>query len=153
MTGRTPEGDAVTEVVLPLFEIAAELEDAAAFITAGTRISPAMWKVLGLIIDGPLTVAEIARRLGNARQSVQRLADIAVESGAAQWQPNPTHKRSHLLALTPSGKAALEELWPRQHKWANAVGGNIGRGDLICLSRYVEEFLTALRDVRMDESK
>lgn len=153
MPGRTPEGDALTDLVLPLFEVAAELEDAATSITNGTRLSPAMWKVLGLIINEPLTVAEIARRLGNARQSVQRLADVAVEAGTAQWQRNPTHKRSQLLALTPVGKAALAKLRPRQHKWANAVGGKIGKEELIDLSRHVEELLTALRAVRRDESQ
>lgn len=153
MPGRTPEGDALTDLVLPLFEVAAELESAAMSITDGTSLSPAMWKVLGLVIDEPLTVAEISRRLGNARQSVQRLANVAVETGAAQWQSNPAHRRSPLLALTPVGKASLAELRPRQHRWANAVGGKMGEEDLQCLSSRAEKLLSALRDVSIDRAQ
>ena len=145
MPGRTPEGDAVTDLVLPVFELAGALERAAASITEDTEITPAMWKVLGLIIDEPLPVAEIAKRLGHARQSVQRLANLAVEMGAAGSRDNPEHERSHLLVLSPGGRTLLATLVPRQHAWANAVGSQVGKEELESLAKLVDDFLHAIR--------
>ncbi|WP_301925618.1 MarR family winged helix-turn-helix transcriptional regulator [Corynebacterium glaucum] len=146
MPGRTPEGDALTNLVMPVFELAAALDNAASSITEGSQITPAMWQVLGLLIDEPLTVAVIARRLGRARQSVQRLANVAVETGIAEWRENPEHKRSQLLALTSHGYAELAALRPRQHKWANAVAVKLGEQDLLHLSQLVKELTEAIRD-------
>lgn len=146
MPGRTPEGEALTGLVMPVFELAAALDKAAGSITEGSEITPAMWQVLGLLIDDPLSVAEIARRLGHARQSVQRLANVAVETGIAEWRENPEHKRSQLLALTEHGYAELAALRPRQHKWANAVAAKLGEQDLLHLSQSVKELTEAIRD-------
>lgn len=146
MPGRTPEGDALTGLVMPVFELAAALDKAAGSITEGSEITPAMWQVLGLLIDDPLSVAEIARRLGHARQSVQRLANVAVETGIAEWRENPEHKRSQLLALTKHGYAELTALRPRQHKWANAVAAKLGEQDLLRLLQSVKELTEAIRD-------
>lgn len=146
MPGRTPEGDALTGLVMPVFELAAALDKAAGSITEGSTITPAMWQVLGLLIDDPLPVAELARRLGRARQSVQRLANVAVETGIAEWRENPEHRRSQLLALTPHGYAELAALRPRQHQWANAVAAKLGEQDLLRLSQSVKELTEAIRD-------
>ena len=145
MSGRTPEGDVVTDLVLPVFELAGALERAAASITEGTEITPAMWKVLGLIIHEPRSVAEIAKRLGHARQSVQRLANLAVEMGAAEWRDNPEHERSHLLLLTPHGRTLLATLALRQHAWANAVGSQVGKQELESLAKLVDDLANAIR--------
>lgn len=147
MPGRTPEGDVLTGLVMPVFELAAALDKAAGSITEGSRITPAMWQVLGLLIDDPLPVAEIARRLGHARQSVQRLANVAVETGIAEWRENPEHKRSQLLALTPHGYAQLATLRPRQHEWANAVAAKLGEDNLVRLAELVDDLLNATREI------
>ena len=150
MPGRTPEGDALTNLVMPVFELAAALDNAASSITEGSQITPAMWQVLGLLIDEPLTVAVIARRLGRARQSVQRLANVAVETGIAEWRENPEHKRSQLLALTSHGYAELASLRPRQHQWANAVAANLGKEDLARFAELVHDLLNATREVAVE---
>ncbi|MCX6491739.1 MAG: helix-turn-helix domain-containing protein, partial [Rhodococcus sp.] len=83
MSRRTPEGDALTEVVLPVFELNGEFLAAAQDITKPTGLTPAWWQVLGATLDEPLSVADIARRvgLGLARQSVQRTANLLVDRG------------------------------------------------------------------------
>ena len=146
MSGRTPEGDALTDLVMPVFELAGALDKSAASITEGSQITPASWQVLGLLIEEPLPVAEIARRLGHARQSVQRLANVAVEIGAVEWRENPEHKRSQLLALTESGYEQLAALAPRQHLWANAVAARVGEEDLLRLNELVRELTSAIRE-------
>ena len=64
MPGRTPEGDALTALVLPVFALNGELLEAAAVITAPHELTPARWQVLGAVLEEPLPVAEIARRVG-----------------------------------------------------------------------------------------
>lgn len=124
MSGRTSAGDAVTGLVLPAFELNGEFLAAAETITAGHELTPARWQVLGAVLDEPLPVAEIARRvgLGLARQSVQRTADLLAEQGWATWEANPRHRRARLLRATPAGIAAVEAFRERQHAWADAVG-------------------------------
>ncbi len=58
---------------------------------------------LGGVLDGPQTVAEIARFMGIRRQSVQRVANVLVARGLAEYRLNPAHKRAQLLACTDGG--------------------------------------------------
>jgi len=50
--------------------------------------------------------------MGLTRQSVQRIADILVERGLAQYLPNPAHRRAKLLAPTEEGRAAIARIGP-----------------------------------------
>lgn len=71
-------------------------------ITVGMR---AVMEVLDA--SGPATVPQIARHLDLARQGVQRLVDELVGRGHAESLPNPRHRRSRLVALTPTGTEAF----------------------------------------------
>ena len=68
MPGRTPEGDALTALVLPVFALNGEVLETAAAITAPHELTPARWRVLGAVLEEPLPVAEIARRVGLGRR-------------------------------------------------------------------------------------
>ena len=129
---RTSGGDALTELVLPAFELNGEFLAAAETMTRPVGLTPAWWQVLGSTLNEPLPVAEIARRvgLGLARQSVQRVADILVERGWASYTPNPSHRRAKLLSPTDRGRAALGRLSGAQHSWANAVAEDVGESEL-----------------------
>jgi len=113
MPGRTPEGGALTDLVLPAFELNGEFLAAAAMITAAHELTPAQWQVLGATLDQPRPVAEIARRigLGLTRQSVQRVANDVVDRGWAAWLENPSHRRAKLLAPTAVGRDAVTPPW------------------------------------------
>jgi DNA-binding MarR family transcriptional regulator len=65
---------------------------------------------LSALVDGDLTAATIARRLGLPRQAVHRVVDDLVEQGHVAKRANPDHVRSELVALTPAGRALLVEL-------------------------------------------
>ncbi|KAB1654529.1 MarR family transcriptional regulator [Pseudoclavibacter chungangensis] len=153
MPSRTPEGDALTALVLPAFELGGEFLAAAERITAGHELTPALWQVLGAVLDEPLPVAEIARRvgLGLARQSVQRSANLLVERGWARWSDNPRHRRAKLLAPTDAGLAALHDFRARQHTWADAVGAEVGLDDLRELDRLLRLVAAASRRVRGED--
>jgi DNA-binding MarR family transcriptional regulator len=78
----------------------------------------------------PLPVAEIARRMGLARQSVQRTADDLARGGLVAYHPNPRHKRAKLVALTEAGEAAYAAAMARHDPWAAGLAAGIDPTDL-----------------------
>lgn len=147
---RTPAGDAVTDLVRPVFELNAEFLAVAEDLTAPVGLTPARWQVLAATIEEPLPVAEIARRvgLGLARQSVQRVADLLVGEGWAEYAPNPHHRRAKLLAPTDRGRSAAAELRDAQHAWADAVGAEIGAEELQRIAEGVRRAVAVTRALR-----
>lgn len=147
---RTPAGDALTDLVLPVFELNGEFLAAAKDITEPAGLTPAWWQVLGATLDEPLTVAEIARRvgLGLARQSVQRTADLLVDKGWALYCDNPHHRRAKLLEPTETGRTTLFRLRRAQHAWADAVGAAVGVADLEAALRTIRQVIDASRAQR-----
>ena len=150
MPGRIPEGDALTDLVLPVFELNGEFLAAAAMITAPHELSPARWQVLGAVLDAPLPVPEIARRigLGLTRQSVQRVANDVVAQDWAHWQPNPGRRGQNLLVLTGKGRRAITALNAEQHAWADTVGQEIGEKNLKTLGTLISRLTDASRRYR-----
>jgi DNA-binding MarR family transcriptional regulator len=85
------------------------------------RLTSARWQVLGAIEAGPLSVAQIARNMGLARQNVQRLADALERDGVVEYALNPDHQRAKLVRPTAIGRRAEKELHRRQVQWANRI--------------------------------
>lgn len=146
-TNRTPAGDALTDLVLPVFELNGEFLLAARDIAEPAGLTPAWWQVLGATLDEALPVAEIARRvgLGLARQSVQRTADRLVDKGWAVYRDNPHHRRARLLEPTPGGRNTLVRLRAAQHAWANAVGHEVGADELQTALATIRRVIVASR--------
>ena len=104
--------------------------------------------MLGAVLEEPLPVAEIARRVGLTRQSVQRVANDVVAQGWARWRPNPERRRQNLLVLTDKGRQAITALTAEQHAWADAVGQEIGEKDLKTLGTLISRVTEASRRYR-----
>jgi DNA-binding MarR family transcriptional regulator len=104
----------------------------------------ARWQVMAAIEDGPATVAQIARRLHLARQSVQRVADLLAADGIASYEDNPGHRRAKLLRLSPAGENALRAIQARQRRWANNLGAAVGERDLRHASKVLGRVLDTL---------
>lgn len=68
------------------------------------------WYALSVFSDAPLTVSQAARRLGTTRQSVQRTANELLASGLAVTKPNPDHRASPWVVLTPEGQQTLQRI-------------------------------------------
>ena len=149
-SGRTTAGDALTELVLPVFELNGEFLAAAKDISEPVGLTPAWWQVLGATLDEPLPVAEIARRvgLGLARQSVQRTADVLVDKGWAVYRDNPQHRRAKLLEPTSTGRDTLLRLRKTQHAWADAVGAEVGEEELAAALTTIRHIIDASRLAR-----
>ncbi len=149
-TGRSPAGDALTDLVLPVFELNGELLAAARDIAEPAGLTPAWWQVLGATLEEPLSVSDVARRvgLGLRRQSVQRTADLLVERGWAHYLPNPRHRRAKLLEPTELGRETLLRLRGAQHAWADAVGASVGAEELRAFRATAQRISEASRRYR-----
>lgn len=119
-------GTVLTDVILETFRLNARLLEVAQGFAAHGEITAAWWQVLGGVIDEPRSVADVGRRMGVTRQSVQRIADVLVERGLAEYRPNPAHRRAKLLACTQAGYWAIRRISIAQHPWADEVGAKIG---------------------------
>ena len=127
---RTPEGEAFGAVAFRVLRLAALITAAGDQLAAPAGQSSARWQVLAAAENGPATVAQIARMLGLARQSVQRVADLLADEGLAAYRPNPEHQRAMLLELTPRGLGVLATIQRAQRSWADRLGAAIGAADL-----------------------
>jgi DNA-binding MarR family transcriptional regulator len=104
----------------------------------------ARWVVLEMVEEEPATVAEVARRLGLARQGVQRLADLLVGDRLASYEDNPRHRRAKLLRITPKGVATLRRIQEAQREWADRLGAEIGQDELERASALLDRALEAV---------
>ncbi|MEO5805957.1 MarR family transcriptional regulator [Devosia sp.] len=113
--------DAWTKFAESIFRLNGLLMQAGESITAPVGQSSARWQVLGRLYYRAQTVAELARDIGHARQSVQRLADALVKEGLLMASAKPDDRRTFLLEVTPEGLAVLNALYLRQLEWSRRV--------------------------------
>jgi DNA-binding MarR family transcriptional regulator len=86
-------------------------------------------------------VAEVARRLGQARQGVQRVADLLVSDGLAAYEDNPRHRRARLLRITSKGLRTLRRIQEAQREWADRLGAELGEKELELASAILDRVL------------
>jgi DNA-binding MarR family transcriptional regulator len=122
----TAAGDVLTDLIVTTFRLNGRLMEVAQHLAAAGGLTAAWWQVLGGILDQPRTVAEIGRRMGMTRQGVQRVADLLVERGLAEYRRNPAHRRASLLACTEAGYWAIRRITLVQRPWADRIGAEPG---------------------------
>jgi DNA-binding MarR family transcriptional regulator len=137
-------GAALTQLILLVFRLNGRLLDAAERMAAAGGLTAARWQVLAGVLDEPRPVAEIARRMGLTRQSVQRVANALVEEGFATWEPNPRHRRAKLLRATPAAYAAIDRIAAVQHPWSSDLGAAVGERGIARATATVQSLLAAL---------
>jgi DNA-binding MarR family transcriptional regulator len=114
-------------------------------------LTAAWWQVLGAVLAQPLPVAGIARDMGITRQSVQRIADLLVEDGLAEYRDNPAHRRAKLLGPTAAGRTAIERIAPAQRRAAKALANQLGAdrlADALAAMRALSEAVDSLSEHR-----
>ena len=143
---RTPEGETATQVILSLFRANGLLLAAGDLLAADQGLTSARWQVLGAITlaERPLTVPQIARRMGLTRQSVHATVGRLVRDGLLALAPNADHRRSALVCLTQPGSATYSAIDRRQAAWVNRLAVRIGRADLETTARVLEELCRRL---------
>ncbi|MBL1353634.1 MAG: MarR family transcriptional regulator [Zetaproteobacteria bacterium] len=125
-------GDIFTEIVLETFKVSGLLTTEGDRLTEAHGLSSARWKILGSLArsNSPLTVSQIARIMGQARQSVQRLVDVMYKDEILNFINNPNHKRAKLIVLTTKGQGIytdLNEIW---NPWANQYSKELNEQEL-----------------------
>lgn len=102
--------DVLPRLVADVFHLAGVFRRRGEEIAGTAGRTQAEWQLLSAISDGARTVPQVARRLGLARQSVQRTADHLGAASLVRFMQNPDHKKSTLLELTSAGRTALDRI-------------------------------------------
>ena len=127
---RTDAGDAFSMLAILIIRLHGLVTAEGDALARPAGQTSARWQVLAAVENGPTTVATIARTLGLARQSVQRVADVLETEGLVAYQDNPQHRRAKLLTLTRRGRETLAAIQAAQRTWANVLGKELGEADL-----------------------
>ena len=122
----------LTGIALSVFRLNGQLLEWGDHFSAPDGLSSARWQVLGAIAlaDSAPSIPQIAAAMGISRQAVLKQINLLVEEGLVQAQPNPTHKRSPLHALTPRGEAAYRAIEKRWHAHVHELAKRFSAADL-----------------------
>jgi DNA-binding MarR family transcriptional regulator len=148
MPARTPTGEAATEVILSIFRTNGLLLASGDLLGASEGLTSARWQVIGAIAlaEHPLTVPQIARRMGITRQSVHATVKRLVADGLLELTPNADHRRSQLVRLTEMGRRRYAALDRQQAEWVNGLARGIARSELEAAARVLAELSARLED-------
>ncbi|MEV0249426.1 MarR family winged helix-turn-helix transcriptional regulator [Nocardia sp. NPDC050712] len=125
----TPEQELFSTAAITSFRLNGQFLAIAEELAAPAGLTAAWWQVLGAVLREPLPVSGIARAMGITRQSVQRIADLLVDKGLAEYRPNPAHRRAKLVAVTAAGRAAVERIGPRHEVIADRLISELGQAE------------------------
>jgi DNA-binding MarR family transcriptional regulator len=146
MPRRTRAGEVATEVILNTFRANGLLVAGGDVLSANEGLTSARWQVLGAIAlaGRPLTVPQIARRMGLTRQSVHATVKRLVADRLVELAPNADHRRSQLVRLTKLGERTYAAIDRRQAGWVNELARGIDRAELETTARVLNELAKRL---------
>ena len=134
-------------IVADIYELAGRFREYGEAIARTVGQTQARWQVMSAASDGPHTVPQIARVLGVTRQNVQRIADLLVTEGSAEYQNNPDHRASPHLILTKRGRAALDQLTKAASGYHARLARKLSPSDVASIHRGLLRLLEALNDI------
>ncbi len=112
-----------------VFRLNGQLLATADRMSRDQEVSTARWMTIATIRNQPMTLAQIARRLGVSRQNVRQTVQRLEEQGLVERQENPEHRRSALVAITTKGGIVMDTLRERQaeltHQLTDGLGLNL----------------------------
>ncbi|MEV5549142.1 MarR family transcriptional regulator [Streptomyces sp. NPDC052309] len=144
-TGRERQ-DLLSRAALGVFRLNGQFLAVAEELARPAGLTAAWWQVLGAVLREPLPVSGIARAMGITRQSVQRIADLLVDRGLAEYRPNPAHRRAKLLAPTEEGRAAVARIDPAHAAFAGRLAEAYGSDAELAEAVHVLERLSKVLD-------
>ncbi len=145
----TVSAQVLTDITLEIFRLGGTLVAEGDRLTRDLGLTSARWKVLGAIDmeARPLTVPQIARRMGLTRQAVQRIVDEMRGMGLVEISPNPDHLRSPIVSCTPNGKATYEKIMRRYTAWANRLAETMESSELKKALKVLQNLALRLNEV------
>lgn len=145
----TRAGKAFTALIIETFQWNGRLLAAGDRLTKPLGLTSARWQVLGAITTQNLSVAQIARNMGLARQNVQRLADAMEHDGLIEYATNPDHKRAKLVCLTRRGRATMKKLDILQSTWANRITDKVTAAEIQAACALIKKLRSRLEADRL----
>lgn len=141
---RSPQGEALTDLILTMFRANNLMLNWGDRLVAPFGLTSARWQLLGAIAmsDGTRPVAWLARDLGANRQNIQRIVNDLRHDGLVTFQPNPHHKRAHLIVLTDKGRRVFESAIEAYNPGVDALAADSPLEDMTTAQRV----LARLRD-------
>jgi DNA-binding MarR family transcriptional regulator len=116
-----PPTDLPSQFALMIFRLNGLLMRNGERITRELGQSSARWQVLGRAGFMTQTVAQMARDMGLARQSVQRVADLLAAEGLTEFKVNHNDQRTKLVEITPAGRTVLTAIYQRNREWSRRI--------------------------------
>lgn len=147
------EADLLSATALTVFRLNGQVLDLAEGLARPAGLTAAWWQVLGAVLYEPLPVAGIARVMGMTRQGVQRIADLLVEKGLAEYKPNPAHRRAKLLQPTEEGRAAIGKIVPGHAEAAARLTDQLGVQELREVVAALRKLSEALEKMESDQER
>ncbi len=144
--GKTCKQEEYYRLVEAVFQANGKLLATGDHLSMEFDLTGARWQVLGALQleNRPLTVAQIARRMGLQRQSVQRLVDIMVKQGVLTTLPNPEHKRAKLIDFTVKGMKVRDQLIAVHGHWTETLLQEFSEEELQLATRVLRKLLDKL---------
>ena len=141
MTERTRQGELLTDLILEVFRVNGALLDAGNQITKPSGLTSARWQVTGAVNleDRPLTVSQIARRMGLSRQAVQRTVNELAKLNMVEVAPNVDHKRAPLVLLSKAGRDAMSNIDKAQFAWVNEMADGFSEGQIVQALQFLSD--------------
>lgn len=144
----TADSQALVPIIIAdVYELAGRFREYGEAIAQTVGQTQARWQVMSAASAEPHTVPQIARVLGVTRQNVQRIADLLVAEGSAEYRNNPDHRASPHLILTKRGRAAFEQLMKAASGYHARLARKLSSSDVVSLQRGLRRLLDALEDV------
>ena len=126
----TPEQELLSGLAKTTFRLNSQFLNIGERLAHPAGLTAALWQVLATVLGEPRPVASIARDIGTSRQNVQRIADILVRDGLAEYGANPAHRRAKLLHPTDQGRRAVRRIRPAHAAFADCLAAELGTDDL-----------------------
>lgn len=138
--------EGVTELIFRVFRLNGALLAAGDRLIGGLGLTSARWQILGGLADQeqPLSVAQLARKIGVTRQAVQRIANELAAEKVVSFRANPRHKRAQLIELTAHGRVLFERAMELQRPWAAGLGHGLSTVQCAEACETLDALLTTL---------
>ncbi|QFU21616.1 MarR family transcriptional regulator [Shewanella eurypsychrophilus] len=136
------EDEGFTQLVLSIFRLNGLLINEGDALSQPLGLTSARWKVLGAIEHSAQTASEIARTMGQTRQSVQRIANELEKLDIVRFDDNPNHKTAKLITRTQKGVMLFEQLTILLPDWSAAAMEGITEEELAITLKVIARLVT-----------
>lgn len=131
-----------------------QLRDLADRLHADLEITASLRAVMEFVaLQGPSTVPAIAEQRSVSRQGIQKLVNTLLKREVLVRKPNPGHRRSDLIALTPRGRALFRTMLRREAKYIGELAARLPAADIERSRSLLGAIRSALLDLQPGEGE